>query len=185
MSMKRAIEVIVSLAQRGVIKDYAITGAVAALAYVEPVSTQDLDILVSVGDFDTQSGLLLLTPIESALAKIGYTQRSDVGIVVEGWPVQFIPVASMLDEESLREAVDKKFGAAVNARVLKPEHIVAKAVAVGRLKDLARVEAFLNVAAVDLVALKAVIERHDLKDAWRTFCLKAGRVDLLGLGSTS
>jgi hypothetical protein len=94
MNMKKAIEVIVSLAQRGVIKDYAITGAVAALAYVEPVSTQDLDILVAVGDFDTKPGLLLLTPIESALEGLGYTQRSDVGVVVEGWPVQFIPVAS-------------------------------------------------------------------------------------------
>lgn len=183
--MKKAIEVIVSLAQRGVIKDYAITGAVAALAYIEPVSTQDLDILVSVGDFDAKSGLLLLTPIESALAELGYTQRSDVGVVVQGWPVQFIPVASTLDEESLREAVEKKVGAAINARVLKPEHIVAKAISVGRLKDLARVETFLNMAAIDLVALRAVIDRHDLKDAWRTFCLKAGRTDLLGLGSSS
>ncbi len=181
MTMRKAIEVVAQLAARGVIKNYAITGAVAALAYIEPISTQDLDILVSVGDFSgTQSGLLLLSPIESALAELGYNERRDVGVVVEGWPVQFIPAASELDEESLRDAALTQIGP-TTARVLKPEHIVAKAISVGRLKDLARVETFLNTNAVDLPALKAVIVRHGLKDAWRAFCLKSGRTDALAL----
>ena len=50
--------------------------------------TEDLDILVSIEGFEERgSGLILLTPIEQALARLGYTERSDVGIRIEGWPV--------------------------------------------------------------------------------------------------
>jgi hypothetical protein len=35
---------------------------------------------------------------------MGYTERSDVGYMIEGWPVQFLPVASALDEEALEKA---------------------------------------------------------------------------------
>lgn len=80
MSLQKTIEVVAKLADRGAIKQYAITGAVAALNYVEPALTQHLDVLVSVGDFDEhKSGLIPLTPIASALRKMGYTKRSDVG----------------------------------------------------------------------------------------------------------
>lgn len=182
MTMRKAIEVIAGLATHGVIENYAVTGAVAALAYIEPTLTQDLDILISVADLDERtSGLILLTPIEAALAELGYAERSDVGVLIEGWPVQFIPVASDLDEESLREAADMEIAgeSPFRARVLKPEHIVAKAVSIGRLKDLARVEAFLDQQVVDLLALKAVIDRHELRNAWNSFCLKSGRPDPL------
>jgi hypothetical protein len=60
---------------------------------------------------------------------------------------------------------------------LKAEYVVANAVKVGRLKDLARVEAFLDQEAVDLAKLKPVLERHQLMSAWRNFCAKAGKRD--------
>jgi hypothetical protein len=47
-------------------------------------------------------------------------------------------------------------------------------VAQGRLKDLARVQAFLDQEAVDLVALKSILERHSLMINWLSFCSKAG-----------
>jgi hypothetical protein len=50
---------------------------------------------------------------------------------------------------------------------------VATAVKVGRLKDLARVQAFLQQGAVNLAALKDVLERHRLMNAWLAFCEKA------------
>jgi hypothetical protein len=68
MSIRKTIEVVTKLAERAAIKSYAIAGAVAALNYIEPTSTEDLDILVSIADFEhRQSGLILLTPIERAL----------------------------------------------------------------------------------------------------------------------
>jgi hypothetical protein len=178
MSIRRTIEVIAKLAEQGVIRQYAIAGAVAALNYIEPTLTEDLDILVSVADFERKSGLILLTPIEKALSDMGYNQRTDVGISVEGWPVQFLPVASALDEEALEKAIELEIDLTgdtpLKARCLRAEHVVATAIKLGRLKDLARVQAFLEQKAVDLSALRDVLERHHLMSNWLSFCAKAG-----------
>lgn len=179
MPLQKTIEAVATLAKKGVIERYAIAGAVAALNYIQPTLTEDLDILVSVAAFQKRgSGLLLLAPIEKALAKMGYTEYSGTGIVIEGWPVQFLPVASPLDEEALEQAIELNIAIPgeppLKARCLRAEHIVATAAKIGRLKDLARIEAFLVQNAVDLVALKVVLERHALIDAWQNFCSKAG-----------
>lgn len=187
MTLKATIEVIAKLAEQGVIKQYAIAGAVAALYYIEPTVTQDLDILVSLSDFGVhKSGLILLDPIEAELEKMGYTERKDVGILVEEWPVQFLPPKDDLDTEALETAVEIEVpshfggGPPLKTRVLKAEYIVAMAIKLGRLKDLARVEEFLAQEAVDLAALKPILERFDLIPAWKTFCFKAAIKDPLG-----
>ncbi len=178
MALRNTIEVVTKLAEQGAIQRYAIAGAVAALNYIQPTLTEDLDILISVAHFETRrSGLILLTPIEKALNDMGYTERSDVGFMIDGWPVQFLPVASALDEEALEQAVeldvDLTSEPRLRARSLRAEHVVAIAVKVGRLKDLARVQAFLEQGAVDLIALKAVLERHKLTGEWLSFCARA------------
>lgn len=181
MSLRKTIEVITKLAEQGTIKQYAITGAIAALNYTEPTLTQDLDVLISIAHFgQRRTGLILLSPIEKALAEMGFTERSDVGIMIEGWPVQFLPVASALDEEALERAVEIEIEIAprgdspAKARCLRAEHLVAKAVELGRLKDLARAQAFLEQNAVDLMALKDVLQRHNLMGRWLSFCAKSG-----------
>ena len=179
MALRNTIEVITQLAAKRVIGNYAIAGAVAALNYIEPMLTDDLDILVSVDGFETRaSGLLLLDPIEKALGEMGYDERTDVGIRIEGWPVQFLPAASALDEEGLEQAIEinvaQTADKSIVARCLRAEHVVATALRLGRLKDLARVQAFLEQDAVDLKSLKIVLERHNLVAAWRDFCFKAG-----------
>jgi hypothetical protein len=179
MSMRKTIEVVAKLAELGAFRSYAIAGAVAALNYIEPTLTEDLDILISVGDFERRaSGLILLTPIEKALKEMGYADRSDVGFMIEGWPVQFLPAASPLDEEALEEAIEIEIDSIgqlpLKARCLRAEHLAAIAVKVGRLKDLARVQAFLEQKAVDLPALKKILIRHGLMQNWLSFCSKAG-----------
>jgi hypothetical protein len=184
MPLRTTIEVVTKLARQGTIERYAITGAVAALNYVEPMLTQDLDILVSTVHFESrQSGLILLAPIEKALADMGYTERADVGYIIDGWPVQFLPVASKLDEEALERAIDVDIDLTgdrpLTARCLRAEHLVAIAVKLGRLKDLARVQAFLEQDAVNLSALKDVLQRHNLMTKWLGFCARAGIEDPL------
>lgn len=62
MALRKTVEVVAKLAERGVIERYAIAGAVAALNYIQPTLTEDLDILVSTAHFETRpSGLILLT----------------------------------------------------------------------------------------------------------------------------
>lgn len=177
-TIRKTIEIINKLVEHSVIRSYAIMGAVAALNYIEPTLTEDLDILVSIADFENRrSSLILLAPIENALKKMGYAERTDVGFLIEGWPVQFLPVASPLDEEALEQAVEVEIDATpsspLKARCLRAEHLVAIAIKVGRLKNLARVQAFLEQGAVNLSALKEVLARHDLMGAWLAFCAKA------------
>jgi hypothetical protein len=159
MPLRKTIEVVTRLAEQGAIQRYAIAGAVAALNYIQPTLTEDPDILVSVSHFEKRpSGLILLTPIEKALADMRYTERSDLGYVIDGWPVQFLPVASELDEEALEKAIEVEIDPTgdppLKARCQRAEHVVAIAVKLGRLKDLARVQAFLEQRAVDMVALR-------------------------------
>lgn len=178
MSLRRAIEVIQKLAERGAIHRYAIAGAVAALNYIEPTLTEDLDILISIEDFERrQSGLILLAPVDKALAELGYSDRTDLGIMVEGWPVQFLPAASDLDQDALDSAIEIEIGlpgeSPLAAPCLRAEHVVAIAIKVGRLKDLARVQSFLEQRVVDLRLLKQVLQRHGLMRDWQRFCVKA------------
>src|SRR5436853_2816760 len=104
MGVKQTLDVINRMEADGIIGRYAIAGAVAAYNYSEPAVTSDLDILVA---FETpvnlqrQPILISLEPIYSYLRSKGYDQHQMEGIVIEGWPVQFLPVASPLDVEAL------------------------------------------------------------------------------------
>ena len=63
------------------------------------------------------------------------------------------------------------------ARALRAEHVVAKAVTVGRPKDFIRIHQYLEESAVNLGALRQVLERHGLRDRWRAFRMKIGVAD--------
>ena len=67
--MKQTIEVLNQMAVDKIIASYAIGGAIAAFRYIEPASTDDLDILVSIDTNGGPSSLVMLTPIISYLGK--------------------------------------------------------------------------------------------------------------------
>jgi hypothetical protein len=183
MGMKQTLDVINRMEADGIIGRYAIAGAVAAYNYVEPTVTEDVDILVA---FDSghqlQTGLITLGPILSYLTDKGYSDFRKEGLLIEGWAVQFIPVANGLDAEALAAADEINLEVhpnegSVKTRVLRPEHIVATALRVGRPRDHLRIVQFLEEEAVDVEALRDVIDRFGLSDAWLTFCSRAGIVD--------
>jgi len=177
MSMKQTLDVINRMEADRIIDRYAIGGAVAAYNYVEPAVTEDLDILVS---FDllsgqSKSGLVTLGPLLAYLKERGYSEFRNEGLLIEGWPVQFLPVANDLDAEALARANDVEIdvggdGGWVRSRVLRPEHIVATALRVGRPKDRIRIAQFLEEGAVPIRALCDVVARHGLSETWRAFC---------------
>jgi hypothetical protein len=183
--IKSAFQVINRMVADGAIESYAVAGAVAALNYIEPALTEDLDILISV-DPATQSasGLVSLEPVFTYLRKAGYTEFRKEGIVIGGWPVQFLPVANDLDAESLARAAEVEIevggGApAIKVRTLRAEHVVATALRVDRPKDRIRISQFLAENAVDLAALRAVLDRHGMRAAWSRFCAQTGIPDPL------
>jgi hypothetical protein len=182
--MRETILVINGMVEKGVMTGYAIGGAVAALNYLEPTATEDLDILVSFDEVPDRprSGLVTLEPIFAHLKMLGYTEFRKEGIVIEGWPVQFLPVANDLDAEALERAQEVEIGltgGSVRARILRAEHVVATALRVGRAKDYIRIADFIEQGAVELRALAAVLDRHGMRDGWRRFCMKTGTADPL------
>jgi len=189
MKMQETIEVLNGMVEAGVIGQYAISGAVAAYNYIEASVTEDLDILVSFdgGGNASSTGLLTLGPIIAHLAALGYTEWHKEGLVVGGWPVQFLPVASDLDAEALDQAFETQLevspGSFVQTRILRPEHLVAIALKVGRPKDRLRVVAFLTESAVDPIELCALLERHGLAAELQKLCDQTGISDPCVLSS--
>src|SRR5688500_15699525 len=99
--------------------------------------------------------------------------------MIEGWRVQFPPVASELDEEALAQADEAEITmpndeGTVRSRVLLPAHIVATALRVARPKDLVRIAQFMKEEAVDPERLRQVLVRHGLTNAWLDFCRRTG-----------
>ena len=184
MAIKETLEIINAMEADGVIGRYAIAGAVAAYNYIEPAVTDDLDILISFRESHqhTDSGLVTLAPIFSYLKQRGFEEHRKEGIVIAGWPVQFLPVANDLDAEALAAAEEVEIAVnenagSVQARILRAEHIVATSLRVGRPRDLIRITQFLEERAVDIAALCAVLQRHQLKLAWQSFCRRTGIPD--------
>ena len=179
MGMKQTLDVLNAMEADGIIGRYALAGAVAAYNYIEPTVTEDLDILVAFRQPSGQgiASMISLTPIFSYLKAKGYAEFRKEGIVVEDWPVQFLPVADALDAEALAQAeeilIDEPQGS-VRTRVLRPEHLAAIALRVRRPKDLVRITQFLEENVIEHSALCDVIERHGLKNAWTLFCKQTG-----------
>jgi hypothetical protein len=184
MGMKQTLDVINRMEADGIIGRYAIAGAVAAYNYIEPSVTEDVDILISIDPVQhrPQSGLVTLGPILSYLKGKGYSDFRKEGLLIEGWAVQFIPVANSLDAEALANAADVNLEVnsgegSVSTRVLRPEHIVAIALRVGRARDRSRIIQFLEENAVDIAVLCDVIGRHGLGNEWAAFCRRVGIAD--------
>ncbi len=164
--MKKVFELLNAMVHDGEVQNYAIGGAIAAVFYVEPFATQDIDVFVMMKTEPT--GLVTTIPGWDYLKKRGYTEIRGDAIVVEGWPVQFIPVSNALQEEAYLNATTLDFeGEPV--RVFLAEHLVVIMLQTGRLKDLARVQMFLSQEAVDQDILRDIIKRHDLDKHWTSF----------------
>jgi hypothetical protein len=164
--MKRVFRLLNEMVRDGAIPNYAIGGAIGAVFYVEPFATQDVDVFVLM-ETET-SGLVTTIPGCSYLNDRGFTDVRGDAIVVDDWPVQFIPVSDELEAEAYLNAATFEFeGEPV--RVMLAEHLVAIMLKTGRLKDRARVQMFLSQDAVDLELLAEIIKRHDLETKWAAF----------------
>lgn len=148
----------------GVIRDYAVFGAIAQMRYTEPVATLDADILVVLPE---DSALIALSTIYRYCEARGYLPQGEA-IQVGNWPVQFIPVFSPLTEEAVREAEAGEIEG-VPLRVVGAAYLAVIALSVGRPKDHLRVLSLLDAGSVRAETIKALAARHGLSDRWRIF----------------
>ncbi len=161
--MRETLKVLNRMVKKRVIDRYAIGGAVAAIYYLEPFDTVDLDVFVQVNT--SSSELMILAPIYEYLSAQGYQAQGE-SIYVEGLPVQFLPVFNLLTDEAVSEAQTIKYDR-VTTRVMRAEHLVAIMLDTGRLKDYLRIGMFLEQGAVDMRLLNAVLKRHGLIRKWK------------------
>jgi hypothetical protein len=162
--MRRALAEINALQEAGIIGRSAIGGAIGATFYLEPVSTFDLDVFVL---FAGAPLIRTLSPIYDFLVARGHAAEGDA-IVVDGWPVQFLPAETPLLREAVERARLIDFEG-VPARVMTAEHLMAVALQTGRAKDHARLVAFVEAGVAEPGALRDILERHGLATAWQRF----------------
>jgi hypothetical protein len=162
--VEKTLEIINRMEAEGRIGRYAIGGAMAAIFYVEPFATFDLDIFFAV---DASGGLVTMTPVYEYLSAAGYEAKGEA-INIEGWPVQFIPTYNPLVAEAVEQAVEIEFES-TPTRVLSAEHLVAIMLQTGREKDYARAAKFLEEGVVNAERLTDILSRYGLADKWREF----------------
>jgi hypothetical protein len=150
----------------GVIGTYAIGGAVGATFYLEPAATLDIDIFVLPKE-TPGTALVSLAPIYNFLTSLGYKVEKE-HIVIEGWPVQFLPASDALDEEALQRAVETEVEG-LRTRVISAEHLTAMALRTGRAKDFARIVQFVENGVLDPGKLDLILKRHGLLEKWERF----------------
>ena len=150
----------------GVIKRYAIGGAVGATFYLEPVSTLDVDVFIAFKP-QPESVIVSPAPIFDYLKKFGCKMEGEY-IVISGWPVQFLPPTGPLLEEALARAVEVDVEG-IPARVFTAEYLAAIALQTGRAKDKARLLQFIEARALDSSYFEAIVAKHGLTQQWQRF----------------
>ena len=164
--MKVTLQVVNQMQTDGVISRYAIGDAIGATFYLEPTSTFDIDVFVSLQNLPGSS-LISLEPVYRYLQSRGYLPDKEC-ISIEGWLVQFLPPGDALDEEALAQAIQTDADG-VPVRVMTAEHLTAIALKVGRPKDKIRVAQFMESGLLDEKKLVQILERHGLLAKWKQF----------------
>jgi hypothetical protein len=159
--LDKALKVIRELHKSGLILSYAIGGGIAATYYIEPILTYDLDIFF----IPKTEGLEVLSPIYRELKKRGYSLEKEL-VIIEGIPVQFIPVYNNLVKEAVETAVESMYKK-VRTRILRPEYLLAIALQTNRSKDRERAIQLLDQAKLDSRLLTALLKKYGLREKYR------------------
>jgi hypothetical protein len=144
------------LVSSGLIKDYALGGALGAMRYVEPLSTFDADIFFIPVTKDLSAGV---DAIYTALKTRGCEVEGD-HLLLNNFPVQFL-AAHGLTEDAVLTANSIEFEG-VPAKVFRPEFMIAIAASVRRSKDIARIRLLMEQADLDRNLLETILKRYKL-----------------------
>jgi hypothetical protein len=155
--------VLESMKTDGVVVEYAVGGAMAALFYAEVTRTYDLDVFVLL---PPQPGVIVqVTEIYRWAEARGFSSQAE-HILIEGVPVQFLVADEGLegDAVTMAETFDYQ-GAPI--RVIRPEHLIALFLRAGGERRRERIGMLLDAESVDPDALDELLTRYNLKDEWQ------------------
>jgi len=163
--VKKTLKVLNELREKGLIQDYAIGGAIAALRWTEPFFTQDLDIYILLKEVDDEEkGLVVLSPIYEYLKSKGYVWKAH-WIMIEGVPVDIFP-ADPLEKEAIKQAKEVEYEG-VKTKVIVPEYLIALFLRAGRNKDRRKIEMLLEQCQIDRGRLQRILSQYGLDEKFR------------------
>ena len=163
--MEKVIQVLNRMQTDGVIEKYAIGGGIAAIYYLEPYQTDDIDVFI-LPVVVSEGGLVSLEPIYTYLENLGYhSVEEGIGVLIEDWPVQFLPASKSVQEEAVVQAEDVAFGQS-RTQIFSAEHLAAELLRSGRDRDLSRVIKLFRSEEVNMNVFRDIIRRHGLVEKW-------------------
>ncbi|RKY38710.1 MAG: hypothetical protein DRP76_04110 [Candidatus Omnitrophota bacterium] len=163
--MKKTLKVLNELKQKGLIQDYAIGGAIAALRWIEPFFTQDLDIFILLKDKGKKE-IIDLSPIYEYLKAKGYEWKGH-WVVIEGVPVDIFP-ADPLEKEAVEQAQETEYEG-IKTKVIIPEYLIALFLRAGRSKDYRKIEMLLEQCQINKEKLQKILNRYGLNEKFKEF----------------
>src|SRR5437764_2796631 len=86
----------------GIIREYALGGAMAVLFYAEPARTYDVDVFVLLPEAHTQT-LVSLSAMYDVAKRRGFPVHAE-HILIHEVPVQFLPAHNALAEDAIASA---------------------------------------------------------------------------------
>lgn len=170
MSFEDAIRQLNQWKKQGILRDYVVFGAVAATAYMEPVFTEDLDVIVLA---DTDAEYLSVFRKVARLA----TGQEGMHYLIGGVPVQMLPTTTHpLYRDTLETAEKTRIGD-VRVKVPSREHLMLLYLQAFRAKDHFRILQLLQNA--DEGKLNTLLERFD--DQTKTLAARLQDLRRIGL----
>ena len=162
--MEKTFKIINQLKEEGIIKDYAVAGAVASIFYIEPITTYDLDIMIVLKE--ESDSLISLSTIYDWFRKKGF-QFDKEHILIEGIPVQFIPAYSNLVEEALNNSLEKKYENTL-IKVINAEYLIAIMLDTFRQKDKERILRFIEESEINYGYLNEILKKYNLSEKYKS-----------------
>lgn len=161
--MEKTLKLVKELKEEKVFKDFSIGGGIAALYYIEPLLTYDLDIFF----IPLEDSIDVLAPIYRYLKEKGFKAKKE-HVMIEGVPVQFIPAYNDLVKEAVQYSVEVKYGR-IKTRILGLEYLIAVMLQTYRSKDRERLVKVFEEAKIDLKLLKKILKKYGLYDKYVRF----------------
>jgi hypothetical protein len=144
---------------------YAIGGGIATLFYIEPLATFDLDIFIILRE--SEESLVSLSPLYDWLQERNYNPVKE-HVLIEGIPVQFIPVYSDLVKDAVLNAASKTYED-ISTFVLTPEYLIAIMLETGRSKDRERIIKILDEVDIVHKKLEKILNKYKLIETYTEF----------------
>jgi len=166
--LEKAFKVIHQMHKEGILKDYAIGGAVAAIYYTEPFDTEDIDIFFVPPE---KEKIIILTPFYDWLVEKKKYKVWKEYVLIGKTPIQFIPAATELEKEAVKNA-DTVSYKGVELKILRPEYLIAIFLQVYRRKDITKLIKLFDEAKIDKNLLIEILTKYNLRKKYEDFIRK-------------